>query len=218
MGAMDVIRGSIEELDRVLGTIDCGRLVSGNGVSRTSVPRTGEDRVHMTERVLVVPMLDMLGYRRDASEGRVVVVTATMNSPLDAVSMSTIGAMHTDRVVAGIGTDGFRWLLVKKSEGRVRVSSVHDLREYYLEALEDSRFGVSVRRDRSGLELFETGMARESVLECIHRSNHRWFRLYRRNPVTAYVERSPGTNRSPPVRFSDLQVLVQDHVLVVELF
>ena len=79
MDLMDTVRGSVRELDRTLG-----KRVSGMAISGTLMPgfrqrRTQEDPMHITERVLVEPMLEHLGYGREPSDGRLAVVTATMN-------------------------------------------------------------------------------------------------------------------------------------------
>lgn len=161
----DTVRSSVIELDRTLGERVCGMAVSGTAVPKFTQRRTQEDQMHITERVLVEPMLAHLGYTR-AGDGRVAIVTATMNSALSSVSEETITNMLINRYRAGIGTDGFRWILIARNgEGRTRVSAVFDLREYYLEELERIRFRAAVERDPEVAEEFVRRMSRGNVVD-----------------------------------------------------
>lgn len=165
MDLMDTVRCSVRELDRTLG-----KRVSGMAISGTLMPgfrqrRTQEDPMHITERVLVEPMLEHLGYGREPSDGRLAVVTATMNSDLPSLSERTIQTMSSGRNAAGVGTDGFRWILMTPSgDGRFRVWAVFDLREYYIEELERNRFRAAVPRDRAVAEEFTQRLSRDAVL------------------------------------------------------
>ena len=161
----DTVRSSVIELDRTLGERVCGMAVSGTAVPKFTQRWTQEDPMHITERVLVEPMLALLGYTR-AGDGRVAIVTATMNSALSSVSEETITNMLINRYRAGIGTDGFRWILIARNgEGRTRVSAVFDLREYYLEELERIRFRAAVERDPEVAEEFVRRMSRGNVVD-----------------------------------------------------
>ena len=132
----DTVRSSVIELERTLGERVCGVAVSGTAVPKFTQRRTQEDPMHITERVLVEPMLALLGYTR-AGDGRVAIVTATMNSALSSVSEETITHMLINRHRAGIGTDGFRWILIARNgEGRTRESPVFELQAHYPETLE----------------------------------------------------------------------------------
>lgn len=75
-----------------------------------------------------------------------------------------MGTVRSGRFGAGIGTDGFAWVLVRKTDGRIRVSAVHDIREYYLEAFEMRRFRSAVMRNRDGVKSFLMEMSRDAVL------------------------------------------------------
>lgn len=89
-----------------------------------------------------------------------------MNSALSSVSEETITNMLINRYRAGIGTDGFRWILIARNgEGRTRVSAVFDLREYYLEELERIRFRAAVERDPEVAEEFVRRMSRGNVVD-----------------------------------------------------
>lgn len=81
-----------------------------------------------------------------------------------------MGTVRSGRFTTGIGTDGFAWVLVRKTDGRVRVSAVHDIREYYLEAFEMRRLSSAVVRDRGGIASFLRGLSRDAVLSdpCDH--------------------------------------------------
>ena len=120
--------------------------------------------MHMTNRVLVRPMLDILGYERDTSNGKVAVVTATANSSVPGISQLVMGTARSGRFAAGIGTDGFVWILARKTVGRIRVSAVHDIRDYFLEAFEMRRFRSAVMRNSDGVKSFLMEMSRDAVL------------------------------------------------------
>ena len=165
MGFRDIVRGSVRELDRTLGERVSGMAISGMLTPGFRQRRTKEDPMHITERVLVEPMLNHLGYGRNPSDGRLAVVTATMNSDLPSLSERTIRTMSKERDLAGIGTDGFRWILMTPSDdGRFRVRAVFDLREYYLEELERVRFRSAVPRGDELAWEFTERMSRDAVL------------------------------------------------------
>lgn len=164
MDVLETVYKGVAELEHVLGIVGCRKVVSGNMVPGFCGMKTTEDPMHMTDRILVRPMLDILGYERDTSDGRIAVVTATANSPVPGISRLVIGTVRSGKFMAGIGTDGFAWILVRKTGGRVRVSAVHDIQEHYLEAFEMRRFRSAIMRGRGGIASFLGELSR--MLPC----------------------------------------------------
>lgn len=160
---MDVVTGSVAELDRCLGVRRSGMAVSGFWVPDFRERRTGEDPMHMTRRVMVDPMMSLLGYSpSDSDEGRVVLVTATMNNPLPSIASETVRNTRGASAELGIGSDGFGWVVVTRTSSGDRVRAVADLRPYYIEALERRRFRSAVAADTSAAESFLEVFSRDA--------------------------------------------------------
>jgi hypothetical protein len=123
--------------------------------------RTREDPLRLTQRVLVGPVMEILGYSSvfsgDVFEGRVPGVslaTVSMNSVLSSASSRVLCAMNTDDAPCGVATDGFRWLLACRIGRSNRICAMSDLRPYYIEVLDRDRFRVAVGEDGAHLEEF----------------------------------------------------------------
>jgi len=74
----------------------------------------------------------------------VAMATVTMNSAFPSAVSRVLCAMNADKAPRGIATDGFRWALAVSTGGCNRIRAVSDLRPYYVEALERSRFRAAV--------------------------------------------------------------------------
>lgn len=130
-------------------------------MSSYRVVASGEDPLHLTQRVLVIPMMDLLGYRgltpMKVSEGRapgLVMSTVSMNTGVSEASRRVMCSMRTDKARKGIATDGFRWILVTRDDGLPRIRAMADLRPYYIEFLDGDRFRECVPEDRDVLSRF----------------------------------------------------------------
>ena len=161
---MDQVERALPELDRSLGRRKSGRAISGSLVPSYKDVVTGEDPLYLTLRVLVVPMMEHLGYdgvtAADVAEGFVpgiAMATVSMNTSVASASGRVICAMRADGASRGIATDGFRWALVSPGPCGPRVRLVSDLRPYYVEVLDRSRFRTAEPVDRGELDIFGDG-------------------------------------------------------------
>ena len=153
---------SLRKLDGSLGMFTAGRVVSGNRVPSYKDTIDREDPLRLTQRVMVRPLLNYLGYddvfSGDVFNGRVPgasVATVTMNSDLPSAVSRMLCSMRADDSPKGIATDGFRWLLAEKDEWyNGKVKNVVDLRPYYVETLELIRFRGACPRDERDLREF----------------------------------------------------------------
>lgn len=152
------MRRAILELDTALGTRGCGIIVSGVRPLEHRDIRTHESPIHLTSRVLIYPVMEAVGYERipvdefgeAVSECGLVLVFSSMNTPQRQPVSRMLSAMRRESLRIGLSTDGFMWFLAVDG----RVIDMVDLRPYYVEFLELSRFRGSVQRDRSDLESF----------------------------------------------------------------
>ena len=55
---------ALSELDRCLGHRKAGKVISGNHAPSYKDIRSGEDPLYLTLRVLILPMMENLGYGR----------------------------------------------------------------------------------------------------------------------------------------------------------
>ena len=147
----------LRELDRCL-------VISGHRVTSYRVVESGEDPLHLTQRVLVIPAMRLLGYKgvtpMRVSEGHVpglVMSTVSMNSDVEEASRRVVCSMNADDARRGIATDGFRWVLVTRDNGYPRIRTMVDLRPYFIETLDGDRFRESVPEDRDALSRFVSG-------------------------------------------------------------
>lgn len=157
----NIMECALSELERCLGPRKAGRVISGAHIPAHKDVRSGEDPLYLTLRVLVVPMMEALGYGRvssyDVADGCVpgmAMAVSPMNSPLPSALSRVMSAMHADGSGSGIATDGFRWAKVSGSEDGVRVRTVSDLRPYYVEVLDRSRFRQVDPEEEGELILF----------------------------------------------------------------
>ena len=141
------MENTLSELDRCLGPRKAGMVISGNHVPTYRDIRSGEDPLYLTMLTMVLPMMYDLGYGRisayDVEDGYVpgiIMAVSSMNRSLESAISRVICSMRVDGSDRGIATDGFRWALVSKTDIGARVSSISDLRPYYIEILDRSRF------------------------------------------------------------------------------
>ena len=153
-----LIEDALKELDESFGIYDSGRVISGNKIPSYKDVRDREDPLRLTQRVLIYPMMSYLGYSRlfsgDVLEGRIPgtsLATVSMNSVLSSASTRMMLAMNADSAPKGIATDGFRWILAKRVDDMIRVTSMSDLRPYYVEILDRNRFRVAEMQDDTDL-------------------------------------------------------------------
>lgn len=149
---------AIRILDSVLGMRACGIVVSGSGTPRFSCE---ESPFQLTMRSLVAPVMLILGYedpRYDPGGSRgpegTAMAMVPMNRPMNDAIVQTLTVMRGRGIPRGISTDGFVWILSDIGPYGPRVRKVSDLRPYYLEALDRSRFRSAVPADRGVAEEF----------------------------------------------------------------
>lgn len=157
----EVFPKALAELDRCLGKRRSATVISGYRVSSYRVVVSGEDPLHLTQRVLVIPVMKLLGYTgltpMRVSEGRIpglVMSTVSMNTGISEAYRRVLSSMNADDSPRGIATDGFRWILVDREDGIPRGNVLIDLRPYYIEVLDGNRFRESVPEDRDILSRF----------------------------------------------------------------
>ncbi len=158
---IDVMERAVSELDDVLGNRTSAMVISGSMIPPRRGVKTQEGPQFLTSRVLVAPMVRVLGYtdvtliRREIEHiPGLVIATVPMNHPLSDAVGSMLSAMYRDGISTGVATDGMRWMLAETQEGKARVICMSDLRPYYIEALDRRRFRVAVMEDRRNLRLF----------------------------------------------------------------
>jgi len=158
---MDIMSDALTELDRSFGRYNSGRVIAGNKVPSYKDVIDREDPLRLTQRVLVNPMMEFLGYSvlfsGEVFEGRVPgvsIATVSMNSVLSSASSRVFTAMNADGAKRGIATDGFRWALAVRRGCVNRICAMSDLRPYYVEILDRDRFRAAVPEDESPLNEF----------------------------------------------------------------
>ncbi len=153
---------SLRQLDRSLGIYTAGRIVSGNRIPSYKDTVDREDPLRLTQRVMVRPLMDYLGYddvfSGDVFNGTVPgvsVATVLMNSDLPSAVSRMLSSMNADCSPKGIATDGFRWLLAERDGyNNNKVRNMIDLRPYYIEMLELIRFRSACFGNDEGLDDF----------------------------------------------------------------
>lgn len=164
---MALMSSAVDEMDRCLGWRNTGIAVSGAGVPSFRHIATHEDPCRFTARVLIRPVVEVLGYGPQTGPfpDRPVDVVGTvmsmggMNRPMSDCERELLSAMRLSDGRRGIATDGFSWTLVRRYDGRVHLSR-SDLRPYYVEVLETKRFRVAVPEDPAEAERFLRVFAR----------------------------------------------------------
>jgi len=156
-----MMEAALREMDRSFGVYKSGAVISGFRIPSYKDVLDREDPLRLTQRVLVRPVMESLGYADvcsyDVYDGKVPgisLATVTMNSMLPSAISRVLCAMNADYAPRGIATDGFRWALALSIEGSNRVCAVSDLRPYYVEVLERSRFRAAVPVCGQALEEF----------------------------------------------------------------
>lgn len=156
-----IMKVALRELDRSFGPYVSGTVVAGNRIPSYKDVRTKEDPLRLTQRVLVGPVMEALGYSSvfsgDVFEGRVPGVslaTVSMNSVLSSASSRVLCAMNADGASCGVATDGFRWLMACRNGQVNRICAMSNLRPYYIEVLDRGRFRVAVSEDDACLSEF----------------------------------------------------------------
>lgn len=165
---VETIGRAVSEMDSVLGRRISAMVISGASAPPRRGVTTQEGPQFLTARVLVAPMVRTLGYTevtdiRDELEhtpGLVIAITAA-NRPLREASEKLIGAMRAEGTPYGMATDGIRWMMAATYGRRPKIVCMTDLRPYYLEALDRSRFRVAVPEDRRNLRLFSSVFSKQ---------------------------------------------------------
>lgn len=160
---MDAIR----ILDSALGVRSCGIVVSGRGTPRFSCE---ESPFQLTMRSLVAPVMSILGYgdprynpNLSESPDGTAMAMVPMNRPLDDAIRQTMTVMRSNGIPRGISTDGFVWVSSGVGPYGPKVMQVFDLRPYYIEALDRSRFRAAVPVGRGIAEDFLTVLGRNGA-------------------------------------------------------
>ncbi|MDO5862422.1 MAG: hypothetical protein Q4Q58_06505 [Thermoplasmata archaeon] len=157
----DLCSDAIRMLDAALGPRACGAVVSGNALLGFRGVAAHESPYDLTRRALVSPMMDRMGYggpsyRLDDVEGfgGTVMAMVPMNRPVDPSIVEVLAFMRGRGVGRGMATDGFAWILLERGPLGPRVRGVADLRPFYIEALDESRFKAAVPVDPSEARRF----------------------------------------------------------------
>ena len=147
---------ALKEMDSFFGPRRSGEAISG---LRLYGRHKREDISFTTYRILVKPFMEAsgktyIGCTSVEGESRVVLSYVAMNMPLEGAYARMLEAMREYGAPAGISTDGFRWMHARRVDGRPPAEKIYDLRPYYIEALDRSRFRAAVPEDRGTLREF----------------------------------------------------------------
>lgn len=152
---------AIATLDRSMGRRACGAVVSGNAVPGFRGLGSDESPYELTRRALVGPVMDLMGYGGPEHSlddvrgyGGTVMAMVPMNRPVDDPLRQVMAFMRGHGTPRGLATDGFLWVLSEHGDFGPRVMVSTDLRPYYVEALDRSRFKAAVPVDYSVAERF----------------------------------------------------------------
>ncbi len=148
---------ALAEMDRCLGQRMSGMAISGATAPSFKHISTGEDPTRFTSRVLVEPVVRGLGYGvpvgpspdpgRPHVRAGTVMVTGSMNRDMGKPERDLVMAMRAEGASRGMATDGFRWVFVRGTGLGLGMTRV-DLRPYYVEVLDRSRFRSAAMADR----------------------------------------------------------------------
>lgn len=166
---LDRIDSNVGTMDDTLGWRVCGATISGARVPTfKDFPSDGKGPQWFTEAFLVATILESFGLADTRSgdwtpesmrTGRLAVATQAMNRPLEDAEEKALKAMSENGSAGAVATDGFLWtVMIRHGDGAVVTR--HDLRPYYVEALERRRFRSAVERDRRGAVRFVSVMGR----------------------------------------------------------
>lgn len=166
---LDRIDSNVAAMDSELGWRVSGAAISGARVPTfKDYPSDGKGPQWFTETFLVASILDSFGLADTRSgdwtpesmlRGRLAVATQAMNRPLGDAEQKALRAMSENGSAGAVATDGFVWtVMIRRGSGAVVTR--HDLRPYYVEALERRRFRDAVERDRRGAMRFASVIGR----------------------------------------------------------
>ena len=161
---LQLIDTSIHELDRSLGIRGCGLALSGACNPGYKGSRDAETPESLTYRVLFLPMVRLLGYGEPVYDGNLRRVPGTamaivpLNRPMDMALRQMIDHMRVSDDVMGVVTDGLMWIVVEHGPMGPKVHDVHDLRPYYIRALDICRFRCDYEMDFGPARDFLTGL------------------------------------------------------------
>ncbi len=150
---MGVCSSAVRVLDGALGPRLCGITISGNVPPRPKDLKSGESLSTLTRRALIDPMMDLMGYgapQYDLDGVRncdgTILASVPMNRPLQDPKEQAMMFMRSHGSKRGLATNGFQWILLEPVASGMALCTV-DLRPYYIEALERSRFRTAILAD-----------------------------------------------------------------------
>lgn len=158
---------AVRVLDEALGFRVCGAVVSGAAMPGFRGIRGGESPYELTRRAVVAPMMSAIGYGEPAYTvaGEIrfdgtVLATVPLNRPVGRSISEALAFLRGHPDGRGIATNGFEWVLMDRGRRGPRVRLAVDMRPYYVEALDRSRFRAAVPADTSAAALFVEAFGR----------------------------------------------------------
>lgn len=152
----DVCAEAIRVLDSALGPRACGAVVSGNAALGFRGIAGQESPYELTRRAAVAPVMRRMGYGEPrygldgtVGYGSTVLSMVPLNRGADTQLADALALMRRRGAGRGLATDGFGWILLEAGPAGPRVGCVADLRPFYVEALDMSRFKAAVPADPS---------------------------------------------------------------------
>ncbi len=168
---MPLFDEAVRMLDAAIGPRACGAVVSGCAVLGF---KSGESPHVLTRRTLVAPVMDAMGYNGpgydlDSLDGHdgLLLAMVPMNRPLDDPIRQALAFMRGHGTELAIATDGFRWMLLDVGRFGPRVGFGADLRPFYVEALDRSRFRTAVPVDRAEIWRFIGAFGKDGSMESV---------------------------------------------------
>ena len=162
-----VCSDAIRVLDEALGHRVCGAVVSGAATLGFRGIRGEESPYELTRRAVVAPMMGAIGYDEPtytvAGEVRFdgsVLAVVPLNRPVGKPISEALAFLRGHPDGHGIATNGFEWVLMDRGRRGPRVRLAVDMRPYYVEALDRSRFRAAVPADPSVAMLFVEAFGR----------------------------------------------------------
>ncbi len=161
----DLCTSAIHVLDRALGERVCGAVVSGMAVPGPKAMGDDESLFGLTQRALVHPMLDLMGYGQPEYDldgptrcGGTILATMPMNRPLDRAMGEVLSFMRGHGRCRGLATNGFLWVLMEQDDQGSLIVRRVNLRPFYVDVLDQIRFRAEPQEDaevaRRFLEMF----------------------------------------------------------------
>ncbi len=142
---------AVRVLDEAMGPRMSGAIISGSIIPCF---RGDESIQVLTQRAFVHPLMDVLGYgapmhgldHLNHFDGTVLAFVPA-NHPLDDPIDQILMFMRGRGILRGIATNGIQWVLSESDRSRTLKVFTIDLRPFYVEALDRSRFKSDVRVD-----------------------------------------------------------------------